>query len=99
MDPLDTRVWQAPDLPAELTFVDYRTGRDPAMELILHYKLGALHRKANAPLDNNPISIRRESESMRVVEKFMTSAPPDRVWQVLADVEHWRDWNSNGRRD
>jgi hypothetical protein len=38
MDPRDTRVWQAPDLSAELTFADYRTGRDPAMDLILHYK-------------------------------------------------------------
>jgi hypothetical protein len=38
MDPRDTRVWQAPDLPAELTFADYRSGRDPAMDLILHYK-------------------------------------------------------------
>jgi hypothetical protein len=32
MDPRDTRVWQAPDLSAELTFPDYRTGRDPAMK-------------------------------------------------------------------
>jgi hypothetical protein len=40
MDPRDTRVWQAPDLSAELTFADYRTGRDPAMDLIQHYKLG-----------------------------------------------------------
>jgi carbon monoxide dehydrogenase subunit G len=29
---------------------------------------------------------------MRVVEKFITSAQPDAVWRVLADVEHWRDW-------
>jgi tetratricopeptide (TPR) repeat protein len=36
----DTRVWQAPDLTAELSFADYRSGRDPAMDLILHYKPG-----------------------------------------------------------
>jgi len=29
---------------------------------------------------------------MRVVQKFVTPARPDAVWQVLADVEHWRDW-------
>lgn len=23
---------------------------------------------------------------------FVTSARPDRVWQVIADVEHWRNW-------
>jgi hypothetical protein len=41
MDPRDRRVWQAPDLSTELTFADYRTGHDPAMEAILHYKPGA----------------------------------------------------------
>jgi hypothetical protein len=29
---------------------------------------------------------------MRVVQTFVTRARPDAVWQVLADVEHWRDW-------
>ena len=38
MDPRDRRPWQAPDLSAELTFADYKAGRDPAMEAILHYK-------------------------------------------------------------
>src|SRR5215470_1075234 len=32
------------------------------------------------------------SGSMRVVQKFITPAGPDTVWQVLADVEHWHDW-------
>ena len=40
MDPRDTRVWQAPDLATELTFADYRSGRDPAMEAILNFKPG-----------------------------------------------------------
>lgn len=29
---------------------------------------------------------------MRVVQKVITSAGRDAVWQVLADVEHWHDW-------
>lgn len=33
--PLDRRPWTAPHLPAELTFEDYRMGRDPAMAAIL----------------------------------------------------------------
>lgn len=33
--PLDRRPWTAPHLPAELTFEDYRAGRDPAMAAIL----------------------------------------------------------------
>jgi hypothetical protein len=40
MDPRDMHVWQAPDLATELTFADYRAGRDPAMEAILNYKAG-----------------------------------------------------------
>ncbi len=40
MDPRDKRVWQAPDLSTELTFADYRAGRDPAMDAILNYKPG-----------------------------------------------------------
>ncbi len=40
MDPRDKRVWQAPDLSAELTFADYRAGRDPAMDAVLNYKPG-----------------------------------------------------------
>jgi hypothetical protein len=29
---------------------------------------------------------------MRVVERYVTSAPSDIIWQILADVEHWPDW-------
>jgi C-terminal processing protease CtpA/Prc len=32
--PLDRRPWTAPDIPAELTFEDYRAGVDPAMRAI-----------------------------------------------------------------
>jgi Polyketide cyclase / dehydrase and lipid transport len=31
--------------------------------------------------------------SMRVVEGFTTPAAAETVWRILADVEHWRDWN------
>lgn len=37
-DPRDRRKWTAPDLAAELSFDDYRNGRDPALDLILNYK-------------------------------------------------------------
>jgi tetratricopeptide (TPR) repeat protein len=40
MESDDTRVWQAPDLTAELTFADYRNGYDPTLDLILRYKPG-----------------------------------------------------------
>jgi hypothetical protein len=29
---------------------------------------------------------------MRVVQRFSTAAAPDRIWRLLADVEHWPDW-------
>ncbi len=37
-DPRDTRRWTAPTVAADLTFADYREGRDPALEAILRYK-------------------------------------------------------------
>jgi carbon monoxide dehydrogenase subunit G len=29
---------------------------------------------------------------MQAVEKFITTAHPDAIWRILADVEHWPDW-------
>jgi len=29
---------------------------------------------------------------METVERFVTSAPAEMVWRILADVEHWKDW-------
>lgn len=29
---------------------------------------------------------------MQTVERFVTSAPAEMVWRILADVEKWRDW-------
>jgi tetratricopeptide (TPR) repeat protein len=37
-DPRDTRPYIAPQLAADLSFADYKAGRDPAMEAILNYK-------------------------------------------------------------
>jgi tetratricopeptide (TPR) repeat protein len=36
--PGDDSPWKAPQLAAELTSEDYRTNRDPVMEIILNYK-------------------------------------------------------------
>ncbi len=35
---VDRRRWTAPDLPAPLSFADYRDGRDPALEAIERYR-------------------------------------------------------------
>jgi tetratricopeptide (TPR) repeat protein len=37
MDPRDTRRWTPPDLAVELTFEDYRTGADPALQMAMTY--------------------------------------------------------------
>src|ERR1700761_6903526 len=29
---------------------------------------------------------------MKTVERFVTSAPAEMVWRLVADVEHWKDW-------
>lgn len=29
---------------------------------------------------------------MQVAETFVTSAQPEIIWKVLADVEHWHEW-------
>ena len=29
---------------------------------------------------------------MRIEERFITAAPPEIIWPVLADVEHWNEW-------
>jgi uncharacterized protein YndB with AHSA1/START domain len=29
---------------------------------------------------------------METVERFVTSAPAEMVWRIVADVEHWKDW-------
>lgn len=37
-DPRDNRPWTAPEIAAEMTFEDYKAGRDPALEAIFNYK-------------------------------------------------------------
>jgi hypothetical protein len=29
---------------------------------------------------------------MQVIETFSTTANPETIWQILADVSHWKDW-------
>ena len=41
LDPRDERKWKAPDIAAELSFDDYRSGRDPAFQAVLDYKPGS----------------------------------------------------------
>lgn len=39
-DPRDARPWLTPDIPVELTWDDYRNGRDPVVEAVLAYTGG-----------------------------------------------------------
>jgi hypothetical protein len=62
MDPRDKRVWQAPDLSTELTFADYRAGRDPAMDVILSHKPGpSVVELVRAAADKNDYAAAREA--------------------------------------
>ncbi|MEP6945852.1 MAG: tetratricopeptide repeat protein [Acidobacteriota bacterium] len=40
LDPRDERKWKAPDIAAELSFDDYRSGRDPALQAVIDHKPG-----------------------------------------------------------
>jgi tetratricopeptide (TPR) repeat protein len=40
MDPRDARPWTAPEVAAELSSDDYRTGRDPVMQAVLEFTPG-----------------------------------------------------------
>jgi len=41
LDPRDDRKWTAPEIAADLSFEDYRTGRDPMLQAVLDYKPGS----------------------------------------------------------
>ncbi|MGH7782569.1 MAG: tetratricopeptide repeat protein, partial [Candidatus Binatia bacterium] len=41
LDPRDERQWTAPAIAAELSFDDYRMGRDPVFQAVLDYKPGS----------------------------------------------------------
>ena len=41
LDPRDERKWKAPDIAADLSFDDYRAGRDPVLQAVLDYKPGS----------------------------------------------------------
>lgn len=40
MDPRDDRAWTPPEIAAELSSEDYRTGRDPALQAAIEYRPG-----------------------------------------------------------
>lgn len=40
LDPRDERKWKAPDIAADLSFDDYRAGRDPALQAVFDHKPG-----------------------------------------------------------
>jgi tetratricopeptide (TPR) repeat protein len=41
LDPRDERAWTAPEIAAELSFNDYRSGVDPALQAVLDYAPGS----------------------------------------------------------
>jgi hypothetical protein len=36
------------------------------------------------------IGLEEHQKRMRTMERFTTSAPPDAVWRILADVQAWK---------
>ena len=41
LDPRDAREWTAPEIAAELSFSDYKAGRDPALQAVIDYVPGS----------------------------------------------------------
>ena len=41
LDPRDAREWTAPEIAAELSFADYKAGRDPALQAVIDYIPGS----------------------------------------------------------
>jgi len=41
LDPRDERQWTAPEIAAELSFSDYKNGKDPAMQAVIDYVPGS----------------------------------------------------------
>ena len=41
LDPRDERKWTAPEIAVDLSFDDYRSGRDPALQAVIDYKPGS----------------------------------------------------------
>jgi tetratricopeptide (TPR) repeat protein len=41
LDPRDAREWTAPEIAAELSFNDYKSGKDPALQAVLDYVPGS----------------------------------------------------------
>jgi len=79
MDPRDQRVWQPPDLSTELTFADYRTGADPAMDAILNYKPGpAIVASIGAAAEKNDYAAAKDALSKFLkdpLHKYATVEP------------------------
>jgi tetratricopeptide (TPR) repeat protein len=71
MDPRDKRVWQAPDLSTELSFADYRAGRDPAMDAILSHKPGpSIVDQVRAAADKNDYAGAKEAVMTFIKDPF-----------------------------